>query len=76
MSIEKIFPQEISRRDLLAGGLGGLAYLAEGCGGAQKNINNPSEFNVEKFVGWYRRNRLYNKANPNLQKGKGSGLFS
>jgi hypothetical protein len=68
MSIEKIFPQEISKRDLLAAGLGGLAYLAAGCAGAQKNIKNPSEFNVEKFVGWYRRNRLYNKANPNLRR--------
>ncbi len=68
MSIEKILSQQTNRRDLLAAGIAGLTFLAAGCAGAQKNIKDPSEFDINKFVGWYKRNKLYNKANPNLRR--------
>jgi hypothetical protein len=66
MSIEKIFSQEITKRDLLAAGLDGLALLADGCAGAQKDISDPAKFDMSKFVSWYRLNRLYNSVSPNL----------
>jgi hypothetical protein len=67
MSIEKILSEDISRRDLLALGIDGLAFLVAGCAGSHKGVREPPEFNMKKFVAWYSRNRLYNNVNPNLR---------
>jgi len=72
MKLKKTFKgdQEMDRREFIikAGlaGIGGFALLA-GCAGPNQDITNPEEFSMEKFLGWYQRNRLYNRPNPNLK---------
>jgi hypothetical protein len=60
----------MNRRDFMtqAGMLGmtGLAILA-GCAGAQKTLKDPSAFDMNAFVSWYKRNKLYARLNPNFR---------
>jgi len=52
------------RQFLKAAGLTGLALLT-GCAGAQKEIKDPTKFDMKSFLSWYKRNKLYCGPNPN-----------
>jgi len=70
MKLKKTFKgdQEMDRREfMLTSGLTGLALLA-GCATSETNIKESGEFDVDKFLSWYKRNRLYNGRNPNLKR--------
>ncbi len=57
----------MNRREFVTkGSLAGIAFLA-GCAGAQTDLKDPSKFDINSFVSWYRRNKLYNARNPNLR---------
>ena len=65
-SLESPARREFLRKMGLAG-IAGFALLA-GCAGAQKDLKDPSQFDMKSFVSWYKRNKLYNGPNPNLNR--------
>jgi hypothetical protein len=75
MSIEKILTMDIERREFIKrAGITGLALLT-GCANSgteikepEANIKESGEFDSEKFLRWYKRNKLYNGPNPNLKR--------
>jgi hypothetical protein len=44
-----------------------LEEVISGCAAPSQDITFPEEFNKEKFLSWYQRNKLYNRPNPNLK---------
>jgi len=75
MNLEKFFSKEIDRREfLLRSGKVALAISSAFCLGSVLSscatynpyTSPPGEFSIEKFDRWFRRKKLYNKNNPNL----------
>lgn len=65
---------DITRRDFLktvvglAAAMSGLEMIA-GCATFDpRTVMDSKKFDIQSFTEWYSRNRLYNKANPNLEK--------